>query len=105
MGITCRIFQLHQLLRKGRRPSLNDMMEQMEVSKATIKRDLELLRDQLGAPLVYDRHDNAYSTTSNMVNLNSRDFGLTKANSTPFLAVRNCKKMCNPDSWDRTSAH
>lgn len=60
MGITSRIFQLHQILKKERRLSLQVMMERLEVSKATIKRDLELLRDQLGAPLIYDRHENAY---------------------------------------------
>lgn len=60
MGITSRIFQLHQILKKERRLSLQGMMERLEVSKATIKRDLDLLRDQLGAPLAYDRHDNAY---------------------------------------------
>ncbi len=60
MGITSRIFQLYQILKKERRLSLQVMMERLEVSKATIKRDLELLRDQLGAPLIYDRHENAY---------------------------------------------
>jgi predicted DNA-binding transcriptional regulator YafY len=60
VGVTSRIFQLHQLLKKERRLSLQGMMERLEVSRATIKRDLELLRDQLGAPLIYDRHDNAY---------------------------------------------
>jgi predicted DNA-binding transcriptional regulator YafY len=56
VGVTSRIFQLHQLLKKERRLSLQGMMERLEVSRATIKRDLELLRDQLGAPLIYDRH-------------------------------------------------
>jgi predicted DNA-binding transcriptional regulator YafY len=60
VGVTSRIFQLHQLLKKERRLSLQGMMDRLEVSKATIKRDLDLLRDQLGAPLIYDRHDNAY---------------------------------------------
>jgi predicted DNA-binding transcriptional regulator YafY len=30
------------------------------VSPATLKRDLEYLRDQLGAPIVYDRDSNGY---------------------------------------------
>ena len=60
MGVTSRIFQVHRRLKKGRRLSLHQIMADLEMSKATIKRDLDLLRDQLGAPLIYDRHDNAY---------------------------------------------
>ncbi len=60
MGITARIFQLHRLFKAGKALSLQQLMEQQEVSKATIKRDLDLLRDQLGAPLLYDRDRNAY---------------------------------------------
>lgn len=35
-------------------------MERFEVSKATAKRDLALLRDQLGAPLIYDHFESRY---------------------------------------------
>ena len=35
-------------------------MERLEVAKATIKRELVLLRDQPGAPWYYDREQNGY---------------------------------------------
>lgn len=60
MGVTNRIFQLHQLFRTGQFFTLQHLIEKMEVSKATIKRDFDLLRDQLRAPLIYDRYENAY---------------------------------------------
>ncbi len=35
-------------------------MQELEISRATLKRDLEYLRDQLNAPIVYDRDLNGY---------------------------------------------
>lgn len=35
-------------------------MDRFEVSKATAKRDLTFMRDQLGAPIIYDRYSNRY---------------------------------------------
>jgi len=35
-------------------------LEELEISRATAKRDIEYLRDFLGAPLVYDRAANGY---------------------------------------------
>ena len=35
-------------------------MAELEVSRATLKRDLEYLRERMQAPIVYDRFDNGY---------------------------------------------
>ena len=35
-------------------------LKELEISLATFKRDLEYLRDRMHAPIVYDRHDEAY---------------------------------------------
>jgi predicted DNA-binding transcriptional regulator YafY len=37
-----------------------DLMDELEVSRATIKRDLEYLRDRMEAPIVWDREANGY---------------------------------------------
>lgn len=37
-----------------------ELVEQMECSRATIKRVIEEMRDYLGAPIVYDRKQNGY---------------------------------------------
>lgn len=64
MGIAARIFQLHRMFNAGKVLSLQQLMQQLEVSKATIKRDIDLLRDQFGAPLIYDRSENVYRYTA-----------------------------------------
>lgn len=56
-----RIYGIHRLLRKGRKPSLQTLMEKFEASKATIKRDLDYMRDRLGAPVLYERAAGGYA--------------------------------------------
>lgn len=55
-----RIIQLHHLLRRGRPVPLAQMMETLCVSRATVVRDLEYMRDRMGAPIVYDRAANGH---------------------------------------------
>jgi predicted DNA-binding transcriptional regulator YafY len=55
-----RIYRIHRLLAEGRAPSLARLMERLEVSRATIKRDLDYLRDRLEAPLAFDRLAHGY---------------------------------------------
>lgn len=56
-----RIYELHKLFSGRRTPlSMSDIMARMECSKATAKRGIETLRDQLNAPLVYDRDQGGY---------------------------------------------
>ena len=56
-----RIYELHRLFSGRRVPiSMEEIMQRMECSKATAKRGIETLRDQLNAPLVYDRDRGGY---------------------------------------------
>lgn len=55
-----RLHQIDQLLNSRTSVTLNEFLDTLEVSPATFKRDLEYLRDQLNAPIVYDRDINAY---------------------------------------------
>lgn len=55
-----RIFHLHRLLQGRRPPSLADLMERLEVSRATVKRDLEYMRDFMQAPIEYEAQANGY---------------------------------------------
>lgn len=56
-----RIYELHRLFAGRRVPiSMDEIMTRMECSKATAKRGIEALRDQLNAPLVYDRERGGY---------------------------------------------
>ena len=60
MSKTARLYKIELLIRHRGCVSFADLLEVLEVSPATLKRDLDYLRDQLGAPIDYDRHSNGY---------------------------------------------
>ena len=60
MNKTARIYKIEMLIRHRSPVSFAQMREALEVSPATLKRDLEYLRDQMGAPIEYDRAGNGY---------------------------------------------
>jgi predicted DNA-binding transcriptional regulator YafY len=55
-----RFYKIHGMLQNRKVVRTQEFLDQLEVSKATFKRDLEYLRDRMGAPIVYDRHEEAY---------------------------------------------
>ena len=64
MDRTERFYRIERLIR-SRRPdsgyvSFTELMEELDVSRATLKRDLEYLRSRMDAPIVYDRFHNGY---------------------------------------------
>ena len=60
MSKTDRVYKIEMLIRHRGHVSFATLLEELEVSPATLKRDLEFLRDRLGAPIEYDRDLNAY---------------------------------------------
>jgi predicted DNA-binding transcriptional regulator YafY len=57
---TERFYKIEQILNDRRLASFQELMDELEVSRATLKRDLQYLRDRLNAPIVYDREANGY---------------------------------------------
>jgi predicted DNA-binding transcriptional regulator YafY len=57
---TDRIVKIESLLRRHRRVNIQTLLHELEVSAATVKRDLGFLRDRLGCPIVYDRAEDTY---------------------------------------------
>ena len=55
-----RIYKIDQLLNDRGVVSFQSMMDALEVSRATLKRDLACLRDRLNAPIVFDREAGGY---------------------------------------------
>ncbi|MCW5887651.1 MAG: HTH domain-containing protein [Anaerolineales bacterium] len=55
-----RLVRLAQFLRRDRPVSCRKLQEELEVSRATLMRDIGLLRDQLNMPIAYDREANGY---------------------------------------------
>ena len=60
MSKTDRVYKIEMLIRHRGHVSFATLLEELEVSPATLKRDLEFLRDRLGAPIEYDRDLNGY---------------------------------------------
>lgn len=60
MSKTERLYKIEQLIQHRGHVSFEALREALSVSPATIKRDLEYLRDRMGAPIEYDRFINGY---------------------------------------------
>jgi predicted DNA-binding transcriptional regulator YafY len=57
---TARLCRIETLIRSRGHVSFATLLDELEVSPATLKRDLEFLRSRLGAPIEYDRDLNGY---------------------------------------------
>ena len=60
MANTERLYKIERLIRVRGIVSFQGLQDELEVSRATLKRDLEYLRSRLGAPIEYDRDGNGY---------------------------------------------
>ena len=60
MDRTERFYRIELLLRSRGCVGFDALRDELAVSPATLKRDLQYLRDRLGAPIVYDRLGNGY---------------------------------------------
>jgi len=57
---TARLYRIEALIRSRGSVSFQALLDDLEVSPATLKRDLEYLRSRMGAPIEYDRDLNGY---------------------------------------------
>lgn len=60
MDRTERFYKIHRLLTQRRYVSREEFQEELGVSRATFKRDIEYLRDRFNMPIVWDRDPGAY---------------------------------------------
>jgi len=60
MDRTERFYRIDQLIHERRLVSFQLLLETLEVSRATLKRDLEYMRNRLNAPIVWDRDAGGY---------------------------------------------
>ncbi len=58
-----RIIEIDRMIRSGSYPNASRLKAHFEVSRATIMRDIEFLRDRYNAPLEYDPMQNGYYYT------------------------------------------
>lgn len=55
-----RIARINVLMRQARGVTMAQLMEDLSVSRATVNLDLQLMRDQMHAPIVWDRSHGVY---------------------------------------------
>ncbi len=60
MDRTERFYKIQALLRQRRMVTMRQLCDALEVSRATVCRDLDYLRDRLGVPVVWDAAHRAY---------------------------------------------
>jgi predicted DNA-binding transcriptional regulator YafY len=60
MDRTERFYKIELLIRNRGSVPFADLMDELGVSRATLKRDLEYLRERMDAPIVYERDSNGY---------------------------------------------
>lgn len=65
MSEVVRLYQYRSLLSSRRAVSAEDLMATLEVSRATLKRDIAKLRDQLHVPIEYNRELGGYTLDPN----------------------------------------
>lgn len=63
-----RLYRIEQMLLNAPAVSFERLQETLEVSRATLKRDLAYLRDRLNAPIEYDRFAGGYTMAASQRN-------------------------------------
>lgn len=58
-----RVIRIHERLANGQQVTAESIAREFEVSARTIKRDIELMRDRLGAPIAWDAANRSYHYT------------------------------------------
>jgi len=56
-----RLQTIHHEIKEGRFPNASTLAAGLSVSSKTVQRDLDYLRDELDAPIAFDREENGYS--------------------------------------------
>jgi predicted DNA-binding transcriptional regulator YafY len=64
MDRTERFYKIDRLLNQNGHVPLSRFLEELEVSLATFKRDIEYMRSRLNAPIVWNREHNGYCFTA-----------------------------------------
>ena len=63
MNRTERFYRIDQMLHERRHVPIEAFLVELDISRATFKRDMEYLRDRLNAPIVWDRGAGGYCFT------------------------------------------
>lgn len=67
MNRTERLYQIDRLLRANGFATFGQIQQHLEVSRATVKRDIAFMRERLNVPIVFDRESGGYRIDTNHV--------------------------------------
>jgi predicted DNA-binding transcriptional regulator YafY len=90
-----RIYKLHALLQDKPR-SLAQMQQNLEVSRATVVRDLGYMKDFMGAPIEYDRPTNGYRYQATSPRFELPGFWLNESELYALLASARLFELVQP---------
>ena len=65
MERTQRIARINALLSRPEGATMAQLIADLEISRATVNRDLQLMRDQMNAPITWDRWQAVYRLEPN----------------------------------------
>ena len=72
---TTRIIQIDEMLRGGAFVGMDELIFKFGVNRRTIERDFERLRDEMNAPLEYDKPRKMYHYTDDFFSAECRAYG------------------------------
>ena len=86
MSEVVRLYRYKSLLSSRRAVSAEDLMAALEVSRATLKRDIAKLRDQLHVPIQFDRDLGGYRRCCRYSSTDGANSTTTSRTHNPFSA-------------------
>jgi predicted DNA-binding transcriptional regulator YafY len=92
--IGARLLKIHQAIRGNKFPSLDKLKEIVERDTRTVRRDLQKLREDYDAPLVYDRAKNGYRYRDPLWDF---DFNFTEGELLAFFIAERALKTMKQD--------
>ena len=105
MSLSERIYQIDQLLNGRNFVTFQELMDRLEVSRATLKRDLAYMRDRLNAPIIFDRDLGGYRLDKQSGNLKNELPGLWFNADEIFALLTMQHLLNNLDSGGILSPH
>ena len=95
-----RITRINAMISRPQGASMAQMIEELELSRATVNRDLQHMRDQMNAPIVWDRYQGVYrleATGQAGPTYMVPGLWLTSAQAYAFLTLHNMVEKIAPN--------
>lgn len=91
-----RLTRMEALLRRPQGATMAQMMDELQVSRATANRDLFFLRNDMHAPIVWDAYDGKYRLDANESARSLPGLWLTPQQAYAFLTLQNMLEKMAP---------